>query len=158
MKFVLESILIRVPYILMVLSIFIVKVDRPITCFYVCVCYMFLWLMGQYWPFSVNKNYYYYCFQTHFLDENHYILMQISLKFGLIDSKSRLAVDWRRTGVTRINADPFHTHHVPLTIFRSNSKLDQNSKCWFKLCRTGHNDILHTSRQFNCRDVCKISL
>ena len=30
--------------------------------FYVCVCYMFVWLMGQYWPFSVNKNYcYYYC-------------------------------------------------------------------------------------------------
>ena len=40
MKFVLESILVRVPYILMVLSIFIVKVDRPITCFYVCVLYV----------------------------------------------------------------------------------------------------------------------
>ena len=24
----------------------------------VCVIY-FVWLMGQYWPFSVNKNYYY---------------------------------------------------------------------------------------------------
>ena len=40
MKFVLESILVRVPYILMVLSIFIIKVDRPITCFYVCVLYV----------------------------------------------------------------------------------------------------------------------
>ena len=40
MKFVLECILVRVPYILMVLSIFIVKVDRTITCFYVCVVYV----------------------------------------------------------------------------------------------------------------------
>ena len=33
---------------------------RPITCFYVCVCVLcFVWLMGQYWPLSVNKNYYY---------------------------------------------------------------------------------------------------
>ena len=47
MKFVLESILVRVPYILMVLSIFIIKVDRPITCFYVCVCYMFCMTHGS---------------------------------------------------------------------------------------------------------------
>ena len=35
-KFVLESILVRIPYILMVLGIFY----HPITCFYVCVLYV----------------------------------------------------------------------------------------------------------------------
>ena len=25
---------------------------------------------------------------------------------------------------------------------------------WFKMCSTDHNKILHTSRQYNCRDVC----
>ena len=29
---------------------------------------------------------------------------------------------------------------------------------WFKIYYTNHNKILHTSRQCNCRDVCKISL
>ena len=29
---------------------------------------------------------------------------------------------------------------------------------WFKMYSTDHNEILHTSRQCNCRDVCKISL
>ena len=29
---------------------------------------------------------------------------------------------------------------------------------WFKINYTNHNGILHTSRQYNCRDVCKISL
>ena len=29
---------------------------------------------------------------------------------------------------------------------------------WFKMHSTDHNEILHTSRQCNCRDVCKISL
>ena len=29
---------------------------------------------------------------------------------------------------------------------------------WFKICLADHNEILHTSRQCNCRDVCKISL
>ena len=29
---------------------------------------------------------------------------------------------------------------------------------WFKIYSTDHNKILHTSRQYNCRDVCKISL
>ena len=29
---------------------------------------------------------------------------------------------------------------------------------WFKICSTDHNEMLHTSRQYNCRDVCKISL
>ena len=28
----------------------------------------------------------------------------------------------------------------------------------FKMCSYDHNEILHTSRQCNCRDVCKISL
>ena len=29
---------------------------------------------------------------------------------------------------------------------------------WFKLWSTNHNEILHTSRQFNCCDISKISL
>ena len=29
---------------------------------------------------------------------------------------------------------------------------------WFKMFSTDHNEILHTSRQLRCRDVCKISL
>ena len=29
---------------------------------------------------------------------------------------------------------------------------------WFKMCSTDRKEILHTSRQCNCRDVCKISL
>ena len=29
---------------------------------------------------------------------------------------------------------------------------------WFQMYSTDHNKILHTSRQCNCRDVCKISL
>ena len=29
---------------------------------------------------------------------------------------------------------------------------------WFEMQSTNHNEILHTSRQCNCRDVCKISL
>ena len=29
---------------------------------------------------------------------------------------------------------------------------------WFKMYSTDHNEILHTSRQCKCRDVCKISL
>ena len=29
---------------------------------------------------------------------------------------------------------------------------------WFRIYSTDHNDILHTSRQWHCRDVCKISL
>ena len=29
---------------------------------------------------------------------------------------------------------------------------------WFKMYSTDHNEILHTSRQCNCRDVCKVSL
>ena len=28
---------------------------------------------------------------------------------------------------------------------------------WFKAYSTDHNEILHTSRQLHCRDVCKIS-
>ena len=32
------------------------------------------------------------------------------------------------------------------------------SVLWFKMCSTGQNKILHTSRQCYCRDVCKISL
>ena len=32
---------------------------------FTCVCVIcFVWLMGQYWPFSVNKNYYYYYFDV----------------------------------------------------------------------------------------------
>ena len=29
---------------------------------------------------------------------------------------------------------------------------------WFKIFVTDHNEILHTSRQLHCRDVCKILL
>ena len=29
---------------------------------------------------------------------------------------------------------------------------------WFKIYSTDHNEILHMSRQCNCRDMCKISL
>ena len=29
---------------------------------------------------------------------------------------------------------------------------------WFEIYSTDHNDILHTSRQLHCRDVCKMSL
>ena len=29
---------------------------------------------------------------------------------------------------------------------------------WFKMSSTDHNEILHTSPQCNCRDLCKISL
>ena len=29
---------------------------------------------------------------------------------------------------------------------------------WFKMHSTDDNEILHTSRQYNCRDVCKILL
>ena len=29
---------------------------------------------------------------------------------------------------------------------------------WFRMYSTSHNENLHTSRQCNCRDVCKISL
>ena len=29
---------------------------------------------------------------------------------------------------------------------------------WFEMYSTYHNEILHTSRQLHCRDVCKISL
>ena len=29
---------------------------------------------------------------------------------------------------------------------------------WFKIYWTDHNKILHTSRQYNCHEVCKISL
>ena len=29
---------------------------------------------------------------------------------------------------------------------------------WFKMYSTEHNEILHTSRQLHCGDVCKISL
>ena len=29
---------------------------------------------------------------------------------------------------------------------------------WFDICSTERNEILHTSRQLYCRDVCKISL
>ena len=29
---------------------------------------------------------------------------------------------------------------------------------WYKMYSTDHNEILHTSRQCYCRDVCKISL
>ena len=29
---------------------------------------------------------------------------------------------------------------------------------YFKMYSTDHNEILHTSRQLHCRDVCKISL
>ena len=29
---------------------------------------------------------------------------------------------------------------------------------WFQMCSTNHNEILHMSRQCNCRDLCKISL
>ena len=46
---------------------------------------------------------------------------------------------------------------VPLSIFRSNSKFDENSK-HSSVYVADHNDILHTSRQCHCRDVCKISL
>ena len=29
---------------------------------------------------------------------------------------------------------------------------------WFKMCSTDHIEILHMSRQWSCREVCKISL
>ena len=29
---------------------------------------------------------------------------------------------------------------------------------WFKMYSTDHNEIVHTSRQCNCRDMCKSSL
>ena len=47
---------------------------------------------------------------------------------------------------------------VPLTIsieFQIRSKL---AVLLFKMCFTDHTEILHTSRQCNCRAVCKISL
>ena len=47
---------------------------------------------------------------------------------------------------------------VPLTIFRSNLKFDQNLQGWFKMYSTNPNEILHTSRQWYCRGACKISL
>ena len=47
--------------------------------------------------------------------------------------------------------------HIPLTIFQSNSKSNQNM-LWFKMYTIDHKEILHTSRLCNCRDVCKISL
>ena len=48
---------------------------------------------------------------------------------------------------------------VPLTIFRSNSKLDQNLECSnLKSIYPDHDEILPTSQQCNCRDVCKILL
>ena len=44
---------------------------------------------------------------------------------------------------------------VPLTIFRSNSRFQV---LLFKMHSTDHNEILHTSLQCYCRDVCKILL
>ena len=41
-------------------------------------------------------------------------------------------------------------------IFRSNSNKICSARV--KMCTTDHNKIVHTSRQCNCRDVCKISL
>ena len=29
---------------------------------------------------------------------------------------------------------------------------------WFQMYPTNHNEILHTSRQLHCRDMCQISL
>ena len=43
---------------------------------------------------------------------------------------------------------------IPLTIFWSNLC----AVLWFKMCWTDNNEILHTSRQCYCRDVCKILL
>ena len=36
---------------------------------------------------------------------------------------------------------------VPLTIFRSNSKFDQNLQCFGLKCTSDHNETLHTPRQ-----------
>ena len=32
------------------------------------------------------------------------------------------------------------------------------SVLWFEIYSTDHNEILHTSRQYNCGDMCKILL
>ena len=46
---------------------------------------------------------------------------------------------------------------VPLTIFWSKFDIGPNfAVLWFKICSNNHNEISHTSRQCNCRDVCKI--
>ena len=37
-------------------------------------------------------------------------------------------------------------------------EFEQNLEFWFKIYLIDHNEILHTSRQLHCRDVCKISL
>ena len=34
----------------------------------------------------------------------------------------------------------------------------QFAMLWFKVYSTDHNEILRTSQQLHCRDVCKISL
>ena len=48
---------------------------------------------------------------------------------------------------------------VPLTVFRSNSKLDQNfESSSLKYTEPITKKILHTSRQLHCRDVCKIPM
>ena len=57
----------------------------------------------------------------------------------------------------------FLNHHqaaVPLTTFRSNSKLIQYkfALLWFKMWSTDHNEIVNISRQCYCRDVCNILL
>ena len=57
------------------------------------------------------------------------------------------------------NKSASHQAPVPLTIFSIEFEIRPNfAVLWFKMFSTDLNEILHTSRQCNCRDVCKVSL
>ena len=86
---------------------------------------------------------------------------QVECQVEIIQTKSTVKVSPSHAQVPWHQADRSLTilAPVPLTIFQSNSKLDQIFKCsGLKMYSTNHNEILHTSRQCNCRDVCKISV
>ena len=63
-----------------------------------------------------------------------------------------ISIWWRHHGEWRPGARPTNDISIEFEIRPNFAVL------WFKMFSTDHNEISHTSRQCNCRDVCKISL
>ena len=65
---------------------------------------------------------------------------------------------WRYIGHAIMTHFKWDQWAIPLMVFRSNSKLDQNSQCSDLMCAQPITIKFCTSRQFYSCDMCKISL
>ena len=106
-----------------------------------------------------------------YTDDNDFILklwvrncayFQNSRTAGNTVSRQSLLTVWGQVTHMGINQqEGYHWfRHRPTNDISIKFEIQQKfaTVLWFKVHSTNHNEILHTSRQLHCRDVCKISL